>query len=388
MSPRTLRHRIDRTVVRWAGQLPGRLQYLLSGSAPITIDGQVLHPELQLALKLIALSGDLSVEQLPVEKGRAQLSAKADLFGGPPIPVADVRNLVLPGPAGDIRARLYAPTGVEEPPSLLVYYHGGGWVVGDLDTHDNNCRFLANQACVKVLSIDYRLAPEHKFPAAPDDAYAAFRYAAGHAEQLGVDPAAIAVGGDSAGANLAAVVCQLARADGGTQPAFQLLLVPGTDLSTKRRSCELFSDGFVLTEAQLDWYVEQYLPSPEDAFDPKASPMLAPDLAGLPPAYIATGGFDPLRDDGEEYAARLLQAGVPVAYRLHDDLIHPFANTTGYGRTGTAALLEAAGALRTGLAIARQSPTARRRGARVTTLDPKIRRSSGRSFPINLLGDL
>jgi acetyl esterase len=213
---------------------------------------------------------------------------------------------------------------------LLVYFHGGGFVVCDLETHDNMCRFLARQAGVRVLAVDYRLAPEHRFPAAIEDALAAFRFAAEHAAELGADPARLAVGGDSAGGNLATGVARLAAADAQPAPAFQLLFYPWLDLSAKRESYRLFGD----------------------AIDPRCSPLQAEQLEGLAPAYIATAGFDPLRDEAEEYASRLRAAGVPVALRRHRGLIHGFANAVGIGHVGREALVEAAGALRVGLAVA------------------------------------
>jgi acetyl esterase len=231
-----------------------------------------------------------------------------------------------------------------------VYLHGGGWVVCDLDTHDNVCRFLAREAGVLVLSVDYRLAPEHRFPAAVDDALAAFRFGAEHARDLGADPQALAIGGDSAGGNLAAVVSQLAVSDGERAPAFTLNIYPVTDLSEKRPSYRLFREGFLLTEAQMDWYRDHYLPDEAVALDPRASPLLAEDLSGLPPTYIATAGFDPLRDEGEAYGQRLREAGVPVALRRHPGLVHGFCNGVGSTRFGRAAMHEAAGALRVGLA--------------------------------------
>jgi acetyl esterase len=250
---------------------------------------------------------------------------------------------------GSLGARLYVPFAEEGPLPLLVYLHGGGWVVCDLDTHDNACRFLAREAGVLVLSVDYRLAPEHPFPAAVDDALTAFRHAAGHASELGADPRAIA------GGNLAVVVSRLAVADGGPAPRFCLSFYPVTDLSRKHRSYQLFSDGFVLTEAQMDWYRQNYLADDAAALDPRASPLLAEDLdqlaPGLPPTYVATAGFDPLRDEGEEYARRLREAGVPVALRRHPGIVHGFVNSVGSTSFGRAAMREAAGALRMGLSV-------------------------------------
>jgi acetyl esterase len=299
-------------------------------------------------LRLMSLAPRPSFETLPVDQARSWVARRARMFGGRPIPVPEVRDVAIPAPYGVLPARLYRERPDGEAGGLLVYFHGGGWVVGDLDSADNVCRYLVRNAGVAVLSVDYRLAPEHRFPAAVEDAVTAFDFAVSHAASLGARPDAVAVGGDSAGGNLATVVCQLRTA--GQRPAFQLLFYPATDLSRKHDSVGLFSRGYFLTEAQLDWYRDQYLAAPADALDPRASPLLAEDLAGLPPAYVATAGFDPLRDEGERYAQRLREAGVPVEVRRHEQLIHAFVNATGVGRTGRAALRDAAAALHAALA--------------------------------------
>jgi acetyl esterase len=307
------------------------------------VDGARLHPEVALMLRLMALAPRPSFETLALADARAHVARQARLFGGRPIPLPEVRDVAIPAPYGVLSARLYRAQLGDQGGGLLVYFHGGGWVVGDLDSADNVCRYLASNAGVSVLSVDYRLAPEHRFPAAVEDALMAFDFAVDQAAALGARADAVAVGGDSAGGNLAAVVCQLRTA--GDRPAFQLLFYPATDLSRKHGSVGLFSRGYFLTEAQIDWYRDQYLADLTDALDPRASPLLAGDLTGLPPAYIATAGFDPLRDEGERYGQRLREAGVPVEVRRHDQLIHAFVNATGVGRTGRAALGEAAAAL-------------------------------------------
>jgi acetyl esterase len=317
----------------------------------VTIDGQELDPEVQLLIRLLGRRPQ-PTHSSPAE-ARATRAREALVFRGESFEVGHVEDLTLPGPAGPIGARLYVPEGAAGGSPLLIYLHGGGWVVCDLDTHDNACRFLAREAGVLVLSVDYRLAPEHRFPAAVDDALAAFRFGVEHASDLGADPAAVAIGGDSAGGNLAAVVSQLAVSDGGPVPAFTLNIYPVTDLSAKRESYRLFGEGFLLTEVQMDWYRTNYLPDEAAALDPRASPLLADDLSGLPPTYIATAGFDPLRDEGEEYALRLREAGVAVALRRHPGLIHGFLNAVGSTRFGRAAMQEAAGALRMGVASGR-----------------------------------
>ena len=236
---------------------------------------------------------------------------------------------MIDGPA-PIPARHYEPLEPGGPHPLLVYYHGGGFLYGDLDTHDNVCRILCRHAGAHVLAVDYRLSPEHPFPAAVEDARAALRWAYVNAERLGADPSRIGVGGDSAGGNLAAVTSQLAANDGGPAPVLQLLIYPVTDFTIRRRSRELFGDGFLLTNAEMDWFEANYLgPGSPQASDPRASPLLATDLSGLPPAFVVTAAFDPLRDEGEAYARALQDAGTPATLRRFPGFIHGFINAAG-----------------------------------------------------------
>ncbi|MET0883945.1 MAG: alpha/beta hydrolase [Acidimicrobiales bacterium] len=307
--------------------------------------GATLEPEIAAALRLIEVR-DHDLTRLTVEQARRQVDEEAALFGGRPLPMALVEDVEIPTFSGGIAARRYLAD-PRDADRLLVYFHGGGFVVGSLDSHDTVCRFLATHAGVSVLAVDYRLAPEHPFPAAPDDARTAFMFAASKAGAWGHDVHRVGVGGDSAGGNLAAVLCQDLRA-AQVRPAFQLLLYPVTDVSRQSDSYREFADGFYLTEKQMDWYTERYL-GDADRSDPRVSPLLAEDLSGLPPAYVATAGFDPLRDEGEAYARRLADAGVPVALRRHDGLIHAFVSTTGVGRSGHDAVLEVCGAIRMGL---------------------------------------
>jgi acetyl esterase len=347
----TLRERIESGFVRGlAGLPPGLLRTLVR--PPVALDGQQLEAEVQLILKLLALAGEPPLETLEVAEARTQVAGDARAFEGSKPQVARAEQITVAGAAGPLGARLYVPDDDDENGGLLVYFHGGGFVVCDLETHDNTCRSLAREAGARVLAVDYRLAPEQQFPAALEDALAAFRFAVEHAAELGADPARVAVGGDSAGGNLAAGVAQSAAGGDGPAPAFQLLFYPWLDLSSKRESYRLFGEGFFLTETTLDWFAGHYLAEASQALDARCSPLLAEKLDGIAPAYIATAGFDPLRDDGEEYAQRLRAAGVPAALRRHAGLIHGFVNTIGVGRTGREALLEAAGALRVGLALA------------------------------------
>jgi acetyl esterase/lipase len=347
--PPAAEHRI---VKRLCG-LPPRLQRRLFGPPP-SLDGQTLATDIHVLIRLAEMTGAASFTAgMSVGEAREVNRAGAAVTRArPPIPMARAEALHLPGPAGPLPARLYVPDG---PPAdaaapLLLYFHGGGWTIGDLDTHDGVCRFLAAAAGVVVLSIDYRLAPEHPFPAPVEDCWAAFAWAAANAASLGADPARIAVGGDSAGGNLAAVVSLLAREGGGAAPALQLLIYPVTEVGGAQRSRDLFGKGFLLTRGDMDWFEGHYLPPGTDPADPRISPLRAPDLRDLAPAYLTTAGFDPLRDEGEAYATRLREAGVRVALRRHPGLIHSFANETAISRTARGAMQEAAGALRMGLA--------------------------------------
>lgn len=346
MSDKAWKDRVDRGVLVALGRTPRGLQRALAGRER-RARWPGLDPEIGAALRLMELSAEPTFETLPLDEARAQIDREAALFGGPPLPMSHVLELEIPTPTGGIEGRLYVAD-ERDADRLLVYFHGGGWVLGGLDSADSVCRFLATHAGVAVLSVDYRLAPEHRFPAAPDDALAAFRFAVAQGVEWGHDPQRVAVGGDSAGGNLAAVLCQDLRTAAEIRPAFQLLFFPCTDLSTKHRSYQEFREGFFLTEAQMDWYRDHYL-GDHPADDPRVSPLLAEDLTGLPPAYVAVSGFDVLRDEGEAYALRLAEAGVQVGLRRHTGLVHAFVNATGVGRASREAMLEACGALRLGV---------------------------------------
>ena len=329
-------------------RIPTLVKRAMFGGRSIVVDGNTLDPTLQLMLAASRASGiDGLLVDGDVAASRAQMRLTTLGMPGPQIHV-EVNDLRLPGPGGELRARHYRPPHGGAAP-LLVFYHGGGWVVGDLDTHDAVCRLTCRDAGVHVVSVDYRLAPEHPAPAAVEDAYAAFAWACEHAADLGADPRRIAVGGDSAGGNLAAVVSQLARdaaRDKGTPvPVLQWLIYPRTDFTAQTRSLSLFAEGFLLTKRDMDWFHEQYLGgSGVDPADPRVSPALAESLAGLPPALIAVGGFDPLRDEGEDYAAALRAAGVTVDLRRMGSLCHGFVNTfplRGGSATATGELISA-----------------------------------------------
>jgi len=342
---------VEHRVVKLLCGLPPRLQRLLFGEPPV-LDGQHLAPDIHTLLWLDRLtSDDGPAGKKAVAETRVERRKEARIVAHrPPIPMARVEAVAIPGPAGTIDARLYVPEATGEPAPLLVYFHGGGWVIGDLDTHDDPCRFLASRSGVRILAVDYRLAPEHPFPAAAEDAFAAFKWATANAETLGADPERIGVGGDSAGANLAAATCLSARDTDSASPAMQLLIYPVTETAGTAPSRRTFGEGFLLTRGDMEWFEERYLPPTVDRDDPRVALLNATDLSGLPPAYIATAGFDPLRDEGEAFATRLREAGVQVALRRHPGLIHTFLNLTAICPTARAAVLEAAGALRLGLA--------------------------------------
>ena len=335
---------------RTAMRLSPRTQQLLSGGSPVTLDGQTLAPEMQLFLKMLELNATDPTAATPGQ-ARAFADGTAAMVAGLPDEVAWTRDFEVAGADGPLRARMYVPheRAEDQAGPLLVFFHGGGFVIGGFITHDAPCRTLAVHGGVRVVSVEYRLAPEHPFPAAPADCLAAFNDIVARADELGADPERIAVGGDSAGGALSAITSIQARDAGGPQPAFQLLIYPVTDMASKSRSYHLFKDGFFLTEEQMDWYGSHYLPPGIDHADPLVSPLLAPSLEGLPPAHVVTAGFDPLRDEGEAYADRLREAGVPVTLRRQPGLIHGFINMMGTGRAARAATVEMGGVLRQAL---------------------------------------
>jgi acetyl esterase len=264
------------------------------------------------------------------------------------IALASVENRRIPGPAGEIPIRIYQPYGLGVKP-VLVYLHGGGWVIGTLDSYDSVCRELAEGAGCVVVSVDYRLAPEHRYPAAPEDCYAAVKWVSANAAALGADAKRIAVGGDSAGGNLSAVVTQMARDKGGPALAFQLLIYPVTDADFTRRSYVDNAEGYLLTTASMHWFWDHYVPNAAQRAEPYASPIRAADLTGLPPAWVCTAEFDPLRDEGEAYAKRLQSAGVSTSLTRFDGLIHGFVTMGLVAPKAQAGVDEAVAALKKGL---------------------------------------
>lgn len=281
-----------------------------------------------------AESGAPPLYEMPVPDARTALREMTFALDAPETPVAKREERTIPGPNGDIPIRIYWPDAAADALPILLLYHGGGWTLGDMDTHENVCRYYCAKAGVIVINIDYRLAPEHKFPASVDDCYAALEWAAAHAAEVGGDAGRIAVTGDSAGGNLSAVVCQLALARGGPGISFQALVYPAVDATAqaidKYPSRKKFGGGeYFLEQKEMDWFYGHYLGETEVARDPRASPILTEDLSGLPPALVITAGFDPLCDEGKAYADRLAVAGVPVEYKCFETTIHGFMSFSG-----------------------------------------------------------
>jgi len=320
--------------------LPAGVQRLLSRRRAVVVDGQTLDPMIQLLLSLRPKKAALIAR--PVRESRARMRREVLALRKAPTAVGAVQDLTIEGAAGPLQARSYSPPASPALPALLCFLHGGGFVLGDLDTHDEPCRMLCRHAGQVVLSVAYRRAPEHPFPGPLDDAVAAFRWAAAHAGALGADPDRVAIGGDSAGAVLAAVACQLLATE-TPRPVGQLLIYPSCDETSHRPSHDLFGSGFLLTAEDRSAFRECYIGGTgTDPADPRISPLLAPDLRGLPPALTVVAGFDVLRDEGEAYADALRAAGNASLVHREPSLPHGFVNLTPVSRRSRDALVEIA----------------------------------------------
>jgi len=311
-----------------------------------------IDPQAQAVIDLAIKSGRPAYHTLSPKEARQLFRETRPASTPTPAAIGEVKNLTANGPGGPIPLRVYRPAGVAADTKLpvLVFFHGGGWVIGDLDTHDVQCRQITAEAGITVVAVDYRLAPEHKFPAAVDDAWAATRCVATHGSELGIDPQRLAVGGDSAGGNLAAVVALLARdSTEGPAIAFQVLVYPVTDLGSESKSYGDFAEGYSLTRESMRWFKNHYLKSAAEGDGWRASPLRAKSLAGLPPALVVTAGFDPLRDEGAAYAARLTDAGVRVDYVCYGGMIHGFMPMGRLIDTGNRAVSHVAASLRQAL---------------------------------------
>jgi acetyl esterase len=308
--------------MRVGGDLLARL-----GWRETRVDGYVLDPHVRVMLALDRALALPSFAGGDPGEARRHMRDEVRLVDGPPLPVGQVLNETLAGPLGPIPIRRYLPQGHRGPAPAVVWFHGGGWVIGDLETHDAHCRRLCLDTGFQVISVDYRLGPEHRFPGPWDDALAAFSAVYARAAELSIDPARIAVAGDSAGGNLSASISLRTR---GTEarPALQVLLYPAVELTRTFRSHTSLGEGYLLDRARIDWFLANVI-DPADYRDPIASPWYATDLSNLPPAIVVTAGFDPLRDEGDDYARKLSLAGNRVLHRCVPSLIHGFLNMTG-----------------------------------------------------------
>ena len=301
-----------------------------------------LDPQAAAVIEAVEALGLPPVNEVSPDEARANFEARPRAAGPD---VGNVEDRTVPGPAGEIPVRVFTPEGAGPFP-ILMWYHGGGWVIGNVRTHDAICRHLCVQAGCVVVSVDYRLAPEHKYPAAADDCYAATAWAAANAASLNGDASRLAVGGDSAGGNLSAVVSLMARDKGGPHLVHQLMVYPVTEYRVDTSSYIENADGYLLTRDGMVWFWGHYLGNEGDGAEAYASPMRASDLSSLPQALVITAEFDPLRDEGEEYARRLTQAGVPTACTRYDGMVHGFFGMPDLMDKGRQAIAEASAALR------------------------------------------
>ena len=334
----------QRRLVRALLSLPSAVLRLMAGGGVVYQGGRTLDPRLQF-LAAQARNADPMTTLSPPDARRASAQGLAALAGDPE-PGVRAEPVVIEGPGGAIPARVYRPEVQDPEAPLMVYAHMGGGVIGDLETCHAFCGLLARISRGPVLSVDYRLAPEHRFPAGLDDVMAAYRFGRDNAERFGAPIAQAAIGGDSMGGNFAAVICQDLKRAGEPQPVLQLLIYPAVDVACERASMTTYAGAFPLSKAMMAWFMALYAGAGDSPADPRLSPLAAEDLSGLAPAIVVAAGFDPLLDQGEAYARRLKAAGVPVTYRRHDSLAHGFTAITGAVPAAGVACREIAGLVR------------------------------------------
>jgi acetyl esterase len=343
----TVRTRVERAAARAFIKLPSPLLRALTGSPRRSPEGFELDPEMQALVWLMELRNGKDMHSRGLRISRRLMDHNGPMLSRP-TPDVKTEDRTAPGAAGERRVRVYRPAAAGSAAPGLVWFHGGGFVLGSIESHDGICRGLAADSGVVIVSVDYRLAPEHPFPAAVEDAVAVTRSVRDSAASYGIDPRRIAVGGDSAGGNLAAVTAQTLR---GSSPAiaFQLLVYPATDFTRSMPSHAHFANGYILTRSTMDWFLDNYLPGPEAIQDPRASCLFAKDVGALPPALVITAGFDPLRDEGTAYADKMRAAGVVVEHVNVESMVHGFFNMAGSLREPTRVLGLAADRLKAGL---------------------------------------
>ena len=337
---------VQRLILKGLLSLPTPLLRLMAGGGVVYQGGRTLDPRLQ----FLASAGKSAppMASLTPQVARAGSAQALLAVAGRPEPGVHTEALSIEGPRGPIPLRAYRPDGLDPASPLMVYAHMGGGVIGDLETCDVFCSILARAARCVVLSVDYRLAPEHRFPAGLEDVLAAYRWARDNTARFGAPEGRVAIGGDSMGGNFAAIIAQEMKRAGEPQPALQLLIYPATDLTSESQSMTTYADSYPLSRQTMEWFVGYYLPPDAAPTDPRASPLLEADLAGLAPAVVVTAGFDPLNDQGEAYAKHLKDAGVPVVFRCYDSLAHAFTAFAGAVPCADVACREIAGLVREG----------------------------------------
>ena len=337
---------LQKLLLKASLSLPTPLLRALSGGGVVYRGGRTLDPRFQFLAA--AARNALQLAEMTPTEARIGVARALAVVAGRPEPGVRTESLSIEGPRGVVPLRAYRPAVQDPKAPVMVYGHFGGGVIGDLETSDVFCRILAAAAHCAVVSVDYRLAPEHRFPAGLEDMLAAYRWVRDHAERFGGRAGHAAVGGDSMGGNFAAVIAQELKRAGEPQPALQLLVYPGVDMSSETQSMTTYADAYPMSLKMMEWFVGHYLGPDADPLDPRASPLRTEDLNGLAPAVVVTAGFDPLVDQGEAYARRLKDAGVPVAYRCYDGLVHGFTAFTGAVPGADIACREIAGMVREG----------------------------------------